>query len=101
MPPELACPPGFIIATIVNFVLNRRITFRHSRAPVLRAFFRYCGVASAGLAVNYAVYSVCVILAPRLGIAVTPVMLPLFVAAGTGVAMVLTFIGFRSFAFRH
>jgi putative flippase GtrA len=101
LPPELARPPGFIIATVVNFVLNRRITFRHSRAPVLRAFFRYCGVASAGLAVNYAVYSACVILAPRLGIAVTPVMLPLFVAAGTGVAMVLTFIGFRSFAFRH
>jgi len=60
-----------------------------------------CGVASAGLAVNYAVYSVCVILAPRLGIAVTPMILPLFVAAGSGAAMVLTFIGFRSFAFRH
>jgi putative flippase GtrA len=99
--PELARPPGFIIATIVNFVLNRAITFRHSRAPVFRAFFRYCGVASAGLAVNYAVYSACVALAPRFGIAVTPAILPLFVAAGSGVAMVVTFIGFRSFAFRH
>src|SRR4029077_20590608 len=26
--PELARPPGFIVATIVNFVLNRSITFR-------------------------------------------------------------------------
>ena len=101
LPPELARPPGFIIATIVNFALNRRITFRHSRAPFFRAFLRYWGVASVGLAVNYAVYSACVVMAPRGGIAVTPAILPLFVAAGTGVAMIFTFIGFRSFAFRH
>jgi putative flippase GtrA len=98
--PELARPPGFIIATIANFTLNRSITFRHSRAPLVRAFFRYCGVASVGLAVNYAVYSACVFLAPRIGILVTPAILPLFVAAGSGGAMVLTFIGFRFFAFR-
>jgi putative flippase GtrA len=98
--PELARPPGFLVATIVNFSLNRSITFRRSRAPLLRAFFRYCGVAAVGLAVNYAVYSVCVVLAPRIGIGVTPAILPLFVAAGSGAAMVLTFVGFRFFAFR-
>ncbi|MGB7975581.1 MAG: GtrA family protein [Roseiarcus sp.] len=98
--PELARPPGFIIATIVNFTLNRSITFHHSRAPLFRAFLRYCGVASLGLAVNYAVYSACVLLAPRAGFAVTPAILPLFVAAGSGAAMVLTFLGFRFFAFR-
>ena len=98
--PELARPPGFIVATIFNFALNRSITFRHSRAPVFRAFLRYCGVASVGLAVNYAVYSACVALAPMAGFAVTPAILPLFVAAGSGVAMVVTFVGFRFFAFR-
>jgi putative flippase GtrA len=98
--PELARPPGFLVATIVNFSLNRSITFRRSRAPLLRAFFRYCGVAAVGLAVNYAVYSVCVVLAPRIGMGVTPAILPLFVAAGSGAAMVLTFVGFRFFAFR-
>jgi putative flippase GtrA len=98
--PELARPPGFLVATIVNFTLNRSITFRHSRAPLFRAFLRYCGVASVGLAVNYSVYSACVFLAPRIGIAVTPAILPLFVAAGSGAAMVLTFVGFRFFAFR-
>ena len=100
LPPLFARPPGFIVATIVNFLLNRSITFRHSGAPALRAFVRYCGVASAGLAVNYAVYSACVLLAPSLGIAVRPAILPLFVAAGSGAAMVLTFVGFRFFAFR-
>jgi putative flippase GtrA len=98
--PELARPPGFIVATIVNFFLNRAITFRHSRAPLGRAFARYWLVAAAGLAVNYAVYSACVLLAPCFGVDVTPVILPLFVAAGVGVAMIVTFVGFRTFAFR-
>jgi putative flippase GtrA len=97
---ELARPPGFILATLVNFTLNRSITFRHSRAPLFRAFLRYCGVASVGLAANYGVYSICVALAPHMGIAVTPAILPLFVAAGSGAAMVLTFLGFRFFVFR-
>ncbi len=98
--PELARPPGFVVATVVNFLLNRAITFRHSEAPFVRAFVRYCAVASAALAVNYAVYSACVQLAPLLGFAVTPAILPVFVAVGVAVAMVLTFLGFRFFAFR-
>ena len=98
--PELARPPGFIVATIVNFALNRSITFRHARSPLAGSFMRYLLVASAGLAVNYAVYSACVFLAPSVGIAVTPAILPLFVAVGCGAAMFLTFVGFRFFAFR-
>jgi putative flippase GtrA len=101
MAPVLARPPGFIVATMVNFSLNRAFTFRHSHAPFARAFVRYCLVASAGLAVNYSVYAACVLLAPRAGIAVTPAILPLFVATGSGAAMALTFVGFRFFAFRH
>ena len=98
--PELARPPGFITATVINFLLNSAITFRHSGAPLERAFVRYFFVASAGLAINYAVYSACVFFAPRAGIAVTPAILPLFIAMGAGVAMVATFVGFRHFAFR-
>jgi len=97
--PELARPPGFIVATIVNYVLNRSITCRQARTPVIGSFVRYWIVASAGLAVNYAVYSAWVLLAPIAGIAVTPAILPLFVAAGSGAAMILTFVGFRFFAF--
>ena len=98
--PEIARPPGFLIATVVNFALNRAITFRHAEAPLLRAFLRYCLVATVGLAVNYGVYSLCVLAWPLTGFAVTPAILPLFVAAGSGVAMVVTFVGFRWFAFR-
>ena len=98
--PELARPPGFIVATIVNFALNRAITFRHTGAPLMRAFLRYWLVASVGLAVNFAVYSACVVLAHRFGIAVTPAILPLFVAAGVAVSTIATFVGFRFFVFR-
>jgi putative flippase GtrA len=98
--PELARPPGFIVATIVNYVLNRSITFRHARSSLTGSFVRYLLVASVGLAINYGVYSVCVALAPIFGITVTPAILPLFVAAGSGVAMAVTFVGFRFFAFR-
>jgi putative flippase GtrA len=98
--PEVARLPGFVVATIVNFLLNRAITFRHSPAPILRAFVRYVAVASAGLVVNYAVYSAGVLLAPRFGLEATPATLPLFIAAGVGAAMAFTFLGFRFFAFR-
>ena len=99
--PEIARPPGFVIATIVNFALNRAITFRHAKAPLVRAFLRYCLVAAGGLAVNTAVYySLCDIFWPLLGFVVTPEILWLFIAAGSGVAMVVTFVGFRWFAFR-
>ena len=98
--PVLARPPGFLVATLVNFALNRAITFRHAKAPLFRAFLRYCLVAAVGLAVNYGVYSLCVFAWPLLGFVVTPEILPLFVAAGAGVAMAVTFAGFRWFAFR-
>jgi putative flippase GtrA len=100
MSPELARPPGFIAATFVNFALNRVITFRHANAPLMRAFLRYWLVAGTGLAVNYAVYSVCVHVAPHFGVTVTAAVLPLFVACGSAAAMVVTFLGFRFFAFR-
>ena len=97
---ELARPPGFVIATIVNFLLNRSITFRDSRTPAFRAFVRYCAVASVGLAINYAAYTLCVVLSPRFGVPVTPAILPLFVLVGVAAATAMTFVGFRLFAFR-
>ncbi len=100
MSPELARPPGFLIATFMNFGLNRAITFRHSSAPLLPALLRYFLVASIGLAVNYTVYSICVFFAPRAGITVTPGILPLLIAVGSGAAMIFTYLGFRFFAFR-
>jgi len=100
MPALMARPPAFAIATLVNFSLNRLFTFRATNAPLLRALARYVLVCAGGLAVNYSVYAACLALAPGLGLPVSPKILPLFVACGSGSAMLLTFMGFRFFAFR-
>lgn len=98
--PYLARFPAFAVATVLNFALNRKLTFAHSTAPLLEAFVRYVMVCAAGLAVNYAVYAACIFAASLIGLTVTPALLPLFVACGSGVAMFVTFFGFRAYAFR-
>jgi len=99
-PAALARPPAFIVATIINFALNRSLTFRGTQAPLVRAFLRYLLVSVVGLSVNYAVYLACIAASPLAGITVTPGLLPLYVAIGSGAAMSLTYLGFRFFAFR-
>src|SRR5271155_6013345 len=97
--PFLARPPAFALATVLNFALNRALTFSHSKSALLPAFVRYVMVCGAGLAVNYSVYALCIVVAPSVGLAATPAMLPLFVACGSGVAMFVTFFWVRVFAF--
>ena len=98
--PFLARPPAFALATVLNFALNRNLTFAGSKSSLLPAFVRYVIVCAAGLAVNYSVYALCIVMAPLAGLSATPQMLPVFVACGSGVAMFVTFFGFRFFAFR-
>ena len=98
--PFLARFPAFAVATLLNFGLNRRLTFADSRAPILLAFVRYCLVCGVGLAVNWTFYALALGSAQRLGLPTPPETLPVFVAFGTGVAMFATFFGFKFFAFR-
>ena len=59
-------------------------------APPMRAFLRYCLVAAAGLAVNYSVYSLCVVLWPLAGfVVVLGTVLAGVVLAGVFLAAVL------------
>ena len=99
LPFAFARPPGVVLATILNFLLNRRFTFQATHLPIWPAFWRYVGVAALGLAVNYLTSLGAAWLAARLGVPSTPMVAPLFVAIGVGAAMVLTFHGFRRFAF--
>lgn len=98
--PALARPPAVLVAMIGNFLLNRAFTFDAARTPLLSGFARYALVSALATLVNYAVYLAALALAPRLGIAVTPAMLPLFVAIGVAAAMAPSFVGFRAFAFK-
>jgi len=98
--PFLARLPGFVIATIANFALNRAFTFAHSTEPLFAAFMRYVMVCAVGLAVNYAAYAAGLGAYELAGHPVTPAVLPIFVAFGSGVAMFFTYFGFRLYAFR-
>jgi putative flippase GtrA len=99
--PLLARPPAFVVVTLINFALNRAFTFRSAHKPWLGALARYVVVCLGGLALNYAVYAACLALAPSFGLPISPVVVTLFVAAGTGAATLLTFAGFRAYAFRE
>ena len=98
--PLLARPPAFAIVTLINFALNRIFTFGAGQRPWPLALARYVLVCLGGLVVNYAVYAGCLALAASSGLAISPALLTLFVAAGTGAATVVTFAGFRAYAFR-
>jgi len=98
--PYVARLPAFAIATLCNFVLNRSLTFAGSRAPWLPALLRYGVVCAAGLAVNWSVFSAAFALAERMGLASWSATLLVCIALGTGVAMFVTFFGFKRFAFR-
>ena len=98
--PFVARVPAFAVATVCNFWLNRSLTFKGSRAPWLSAFWRYCLVCAAGLVVNWSGYAAALAGAEAAGWRPTAEMLPLFVAFGTGMAMFVTFFGFKRFAFR-
>jgi putative flippase GtrA len=99
--PLIARLPAFALATVLNFGLNRALTFSGSRAPLLGAFLRYCLVCGAGLVVNWSAYALALTAAiGLLGGPLRPETLPIFVAFGTGVAMFVTFFGFKVFAFR-
>lgn len=98
--PYLARFPAFAVATVLNFLLNRFLTFSHTTEPMMRAFVRYVMVCAVGLAVNYAAYALALAVWGALNLPMPPSMLFLFVAFGSGVAMFVTYFGFRMFAFR-
>ena len=98
--PLIARLPAFAVATVINFALNRTLTFAGTRTPLIGAFLRYCMVCGAGLAVNWSAYALALAGAKGLGLPTPDYTLPVFIAFGTGVAMFVTFFGFKLFAFR-
>jgi len=97
--PFLARVPAVAAATIATFLLNRAFTFA-GRGVWLHEFARYLLVAATGQALNYAAYAAALTGLAAAGFGRTPGLIALSVACGAAAAMVLTFAGFRLFAFR-
>jgi putative flippase GtrA len=97
--PYLARAPAVVVATFAGFFLNRTFTFQTRSGDMRRDLMRYALVAASGQVVNYAVYAGVLAGAQALGLAASATLIAAGVACGAGVAMVLTFAGFRFFAF--
>jgi len=98
--PLLARLPAFAAATLVNFALNRAFTFRSADADWRGALARYVLVCLGGLAVNYSIYAACVEIADAIDLPLSSTVLTLAIACGSLTAALVTFAGFRGFAFR-
>ncbi|WP_156911999.1 GtrA family protein [Kaistia adipata] len=90
--PYLARLVAIACAMVVGWLANRTWTFRAPGPPRLGEFLRYASVASLSVAVNYAVYAA--VLAAWSG--ATPLRA---LVAGTAVATLLSYLGYRLFAF--
>ena len=84
---------GWLVAFCVSFAGHYRLTFRHQRAPLLRAAGRFFMVSALGFAINEAAYAALL----RLTTIRYDVLLALVLVGIAG----MTFILGRYWAFRH
>lgn len=81
------------VAIAVTYTINRNLTWRERRAPVPGRRTRYVAVSLASIATNYLAFAAVLTAVPGL----RPVIA---VAIGTGVGMVMNFVGYSRIVFR-
>ena len=79
---------GILVATVVAWLMHRRITFNVAHGPSLVEFLRFFAVASGANAANYVVYAAILLLLPH-----TPLLIAIVISSG--VAGLLSYFGFR------
>jgi putative flippase GtrA len=79
---------GILVATVVAWLMHRRITFNVSYPPSVREFVRFFLVASSANGATYVAYAVILLLLPE-----TPLVAAIVVSSGVG--GLLSYIGFR------
>ena len=80
------------VAIAVTYTINRNLTWRERRAPVPGRRTRYVAVSLVSIAANYLTFAAALATLPGLH----PVIA---VAAGTGIGMVLNFVGYSRLVF--
>jgi putative flippase GtrA len=91
--PYLARPGTIGLAMVAGWLCHRRLTFGLTTPLSLAEFGRYAAVASSASAVNYAMFSALLWIAPWLA----P---ELAIVCATGVAMVVSYLGMRLAVFK-
>lgn len=85
---------GILAATVVAWLMHRRITFNVAYGPSLNEFLRFFVVASGANGANYVVYAAILLLLPA-----TPLTVAIVVSSGIG--GLLSYLGFRFGVFRR
>ena len=85
---------GIAVAMVVAWLMHRSVTFNVSAPRSLGEFLRFSIVALAANALNFAIYSVLLIVFPAIHYLVAIVI-------ATGVATVFSYVGFRLGVFRR
>lgn len=93
--PWLARLPAYLVANLGTYTLNRNWTFNHRDRGFLTGWARYFASTAAGAAVNYAAYSVVLLLTRHSSIEVLGA-----VAAGSLAGMSVNYLAARHFVFR-
>ena len=79
---------GILVATVVAWLMHRRITFNVSYPPSVSEFVRFFLVASSANGATYVAYAVILLLLPE-----TPLVAAIVVSSGVG--GLLSYFGFR------
>lgn len=82
------------IAIAVTYTINRNLTWRERRAPVPGRRTRYVAVSLVSIVANYLTFAAALTVIPGL----RPVIA---IAAGTGVGMVMNYVGYSRLVFRR
>lgn len=80
------------VAIGVTYTINRNLTWKERRAPVRGRRTRYFAVSIVSIAANYLTFAAALMVLPGL----RPVIA---VAAGTGVGMVMNYVGYSRLVF--
>jgi putative flippase GtrA len=92
--PILARPAAISLAMIAGWLMHRTYSFAVSAPPSVGEFVRYASVAWTAAAINYGLFVLIVVLAPRIA--------PLLAMVGSTLpSMILSYFGLRFAAFRN
>lgn len=80
--------PAILVAMVVSWLINRRVTFAAAAPPSLAEFGRFAAVSWAAQVVNYLVYGGILLLRP-------PTWPVAALCVGSLVAMTVSYVGFR------
>ncbi|MGK7652277.1 GtrA family protein [Roseovarius sp. B08] len=87
---------SFALAMSVTWALNRRWTFRGAHRTALhREYIAYALVQGLGIAINFAVYALMLML-----LGTGPILAVMALACGSGVALAANYLGLKHAVFR-